>query len=243
MSNTVRFGLSKLAIAVKGVPAGSTWAATTVYALNDYVTANGNLYKVTTGGTSGDAAPTWPTTGTVTDGTVTWAYVSAYTGYGVPIMIPGANSLDISAEGKSTTEYRDNAPYFSNFPNGGYTGTLQVARIPDEVAVAIWGWYIDTGGKLVEVADAKSKNFALLYEIEGDEDGERYVFYNVSAGRPTSKESTTSDSISLVDQTIDLTMSMTTIGDTKAIKSHCPADGADYDAWYDAVQLPKEAAA
>lgn len=241
MSNTVRFGLSKLAIAVKGAETGPSWQPTHAYAADATVTASGNVYKVTTAGTSGSTAPTWPATGTVTDGTVTWAYVSASSPYATPIMIPGANSLDLSAEGKSTTEYRDNVPYFSNFPNGGYTGTLQVARIPDEVAVAIWGWYIDTGGKLVEVADAKPKNFALLYEIEGDEDGERYVFYNVSAGRPTSKESTTSDSVSLVDQTIDLTMSMTTIGGTKAIKSHCPADGADYEAWYDAVQLPKSA--
>ncbi len=243
MSNTVRFGLSKLAIAVKGVPAGSTWAATTVYALNDYVTANGNLYKVTTAGTSGSTAPTWPASGTVTDGTVTWAYVSAYTGYGVPIMIPGANTLDISAEGKSTTEYRDNGPYFSSFPNGGYSGTLQVARMPEEAMVAIYGWYIDSGGKLIEVADAKAKNVALLYEIEGDEDGERYAFYNTAMGRPTSKESTTSDSISLVDQSIDITMSQTKIGGINVIKSSCSAGSADYDAWYDAVQLPKEAAA
>jgi phi13 family phage major tail protein len=243
MSNIVRFGLSKLAVAVKGASAVGKWAASTKYAQGAYVVVDGNVYKATTGGTSSSTAPTWATSGTVTDGTVTWTYISADSGYGIPIMIPGANSLDISTEGKSTTEYRDNGPYYSSYPNGGYSGTLQVARLPEEVMTAVYGWYIDTGGKVVEVADAKAKNVALLYEIEGDGDGERYAFYNVAMGRPSSKESTTSDSISLVDQSIDVTMSQTTLNGKKVIKSHCTADGSDYASWYDAVQIPKDAAA
>lgn len=53
------------------------WVASTAYALNDYVLpvgGNGRLYKCSTAGTSGAAAPTWPTTaaGTVADGTAVW---------------------------------------------------------------------------------------------------------------------------------------------------------------------------
>lgn len=54
------------------------WAASTVYATNDYVlpiTANGRLYKLTSAGcTSSGTQPTWPTTaaGTVVDNTCTW---------------------------------------------------------------------------------------------------------------------------------------------------------------------------
>lgn len=55
-------------------PAAQT---TEAYDLNDYVqpvAPNGYYYKATTAGTSGGAAPTWPTTvgATVTDGTVVW---------------------------------------------------------------------------------------------------------------------------------------------------------------------------
>ena len=55
----------------------SAWAASTAYALGDYVSAttkNGFRYECTTAGTSGTAEPTWPTTAgtTVTDNTAVW---------------------------------------------------------------------------------------------------------------------------------------------------------------------------
>jgi hypothetical protein len=53
------------------------WAASTAYSVGDRVAAsprNGHVYVVTVGGTSGSAAPAFPTSSgaTVTDGTVTW---------------------------------------------------------------------------------------------------------------------------------------------------------------------------
>ncbi len=53
----------------------ATWAATTAYALSDRrapVSRNGHIYTVTTAGTSGANEPLWPSSGTVTDGTVVW---------------------------------------------------------------------------------------------------------------------------------------------------------------------------
>lgn len=50
-----------------------TWAASTAYAVGDWILDGTHLYKVTTAGTSGGAAPAFPTDGsTVTDGTVVW---------------------------------------------------------------------------------------------------------------------------------------------------------------------------
>lgn len=53
----------------------SAHATETVYSVGDTVkpaTANGHWYMCVVAGTSAASAPTWPTTGTVTDGTATW---------------------------------------------------------------------------------------------------------------------------------------------------------------------------
>lgn len=59
---------------------GSSWVSSTSYALNDKVfptdpTTSPFYYECTTAGTSGSTEPTWPSTGSVVDGTVEWVYV------------------------------------------------------------------------------------------------------------------------------------------------------------------------
>lgn len=49
-----------------------TWAGGRTYAVGDSVYANGKNHDCTTAGTSAGTAPTWPTSGTVTDGTAVW---------------------------------------------------------------------------------------------------------------------------------------------------------------------------
>lgn len=50
-----------------------TWTATTVFAAGAYCFYNGNYYTTTAGGTTGTTAPTH-TSGSVSDGGVTWTY-------------------------------------------------------------------------------------------------------------------------------------------------------------------------
>jgi len=53
------------------------WTASTSYGANAYVNASGNIYQKPTGtATSGTVVPSH-TTGAVTDGTITWTYISA----------------------------------------------------------------------------------------------------------------------------------------------------------------------
>lgn len=53
-----------------------TWVTATVFAAASYCFYNGNIYYTTAGGTTGVTAPTW-TSGTQSDGVVSWTYVSA----------------------------------------------------------------------------------------------------------------------------------------------------------------------
>jgi hypothetical protein len=57
-------------------PLNIKWKPSHVYGVGDIITpsnANGHQYRVTTAGTSGSSEPSWPTTGTVTNGTVVYA--------------------------------------------------------------------------------------------------------------------------------------------------------------------------
>jgi hypothetical protein len=53
---------------------GTAWQATTAYTVGQTVNAGGNVYQVTVAGTSGSTAPSF-TSGTATNGTVTFKYV------------------------------------------------------------------------------------------------------------------------------------------------------------------------
>lgn len=64
-----------------------SWAASQVVGLGQYTVGSGRLYKCTTAtlsaptiGLTAGVEPTWPASGTVVDGSVTWTYVRAATG-------------------------------------------------------------------------------------------------------------------------------------------------------------------
>ena len=245
MSNTVRFGISNVHVAKYIGSASTTWQPTHAYAADATVTASGNVYKVTTAGTSGSTAPTWPASGTVTDGTVTWTYVSAASLYATPLHIPGTVNLDVTSEGKENSFAADNnAKYYDSYSNNGYSGSLEVAQMPDEVMVAIFNFIQDSVGGLVETGDSTSEHFALLFEVDGDADAGRYAFYNVVAGRPSAKHSTTSDSQDPTTESCDFSASKApwvVVGDKQVTKRSLVSTETSktvYDAWYDEVQVP-----
>jgi len=65
-------------IAKRAALASVAWTASTEYAEGERIYAGGYVYEATTGGTSGATAPTWPASGTVADGTITWTYLYTY---------------------------------------------------------------------------------------------------------------------------------------------------------------------
>lgn len=62
----------------------ATWAASTVYAAGVYVQSGLNIYYTAAGGTSGSTQPTW-TSGSSSDGGVTWLYVTSWITFREPI--------------------------------------------------------------------------------------------------------------------------------------------------------------
>lgn len=118
---------------------------------------------------------------------------TAYT-YENVIKVPGAVNLSLEASGESTDFFADNIKYFSASANQGYEGDLEIAMLPDELREKIFGETKDKNGAYIESATDVVKPFALGFQIEGDEKGRRFWYYNCTVSRPNNEASTTETS-------------------------------------------------
>lgn len=162
-------------------------------------------------------------------------------GYETPIHVPGAVNLGLTPEGDTNTFYADNIAYFSMTSNNGYTGDLEMALVPDTVLAEMLGWEIDGNGMLVEIADGIQKEFALLFEVKGNEKNKRYVYYNCKASRPAEEHQTKKESIEPNTQALTLAIMPIDIEGKNIVKGGLELSTANadvYNSWYDGVIVP-----
>lgn len=158
--------------------------------------------------------------------------------YETPVAIPGAVSITLDPEGESTPFYADNIVYYVSTANSGYTGSLEIARIPEAFRESILGDHKDTKNVYFEDADAPTKQFALLFQFEGDETATKYVYYNCTASRATVASKTKGASVEPGTDALNLTVGM--VKNTNINKNVVKAfvedsSSAAYAGWYGAV--------
>ena len=162
--------------------------------------------------------------------------------YGTPVAMPGAVNLSLDQEGETNNFRADNMDYYVSVSNNGYSGDLELALIPDSFLTDVMGEVVGTNGLQYEIADAKPKAFALLFQFEGDEHATRHVLYNCKATRPTLASQTTDTIIEPVTETISLTaIAKEFTIDTsivKVVKAKCKPTDTAYDNFFTAVQTP-----
>ena len=160
--------------------------------------------------------------------------------YGTPKRIPGAVNLSLDPSGDAVNFFADDIKYFSQTPNAGYSGTLEVALVPDEFKVDVLGFKVDSNGALVEDANAISKPFALLFEFQGDDKATRHVIYNNTASRPSVAGNTKEESIEVQTETLNLTSGMIYVPslDTNVPKTSVKKDQTPYANFFSAVYQP-----
>lgn len=163
------------------------------------------------------------------DGTVT---------YGKPIPIPGSVSLTMDAQGDTSTFYADNMAYFVTAANDGYSGTFEVALIPDQFRQDVLHETMDEAAQvLVENINNQTSPFALLFEFDGDKKATRHVLYNCTCTRPSVSGGTTTNTKEPSTEKMNLTASPLPNGNTKA-RTTVDTPAAQYAGWYDAVWQP-----
>lgn len=159
--------------------------------------------------------------------------------YGTPVALPGAVSLSMDAQGDTNTFYADNIAYFTSTANNGYQGDLELALLPNDFREDVLGETLDAKGFYVEKADATTKEFALLFQFEGDESATRHCMYRCVASRPAANGSTKEESIEPQTESLTIT-AMPRIND-ELVKARCPysaSTSSAYATWFSAVEEP-----
>ena len=156
--------------------------------------------------------------------------------YATPVAWKGAVNLSLDQNGDVNNFYADNIIYFTSSANNGYEGDFESALIPDSFRTDVLGEVLDAQGFYVEKTGNPTKEFALLFQFEGDESATRHCLYRCTATRPSVSGQTTEDSIEPQTETITIT-AMPRIND-EVIKSRCPSTASAYATWFGAVVEP-----
>lgn len=167
------------------------------------------------------------------------AWNSGVPTYGTVIDIPGTVSLSLDKQGDTNDFYADNIKYYTSVANNGYSGTLEVAVIPDAFRENILNYIKDTKNVLVEDM-AEPTPFAMTFEEDGDQDGTKFVLYNGTATRPSLDKSTTTDSKEPSTQTLDISFAPLSSGRVMAMTT-ATTDASVLSAWHTAPYIPTAA--
>lgn len=157
--------------------------------------------------------------------------------YATPVALPGAVNLTLDAEGDTNPFYADNILYFQSTANNGYSGTLELALIPDSFLTDVLGQTADDNSILVEKSGTPVVEFALLFQFEGDANKTRHCMYRCTASRASVNGATTEASITPQTETLNLTC-MPRIND-KVVKSKVTdTQTTQWASWYTQVYEP-----
>lgn len=158
--------------------------------------------------------------------------------YAKPVRIPGSVNLTMDAQGEANTFYADDMAYFVTETNDGYSGTLEVALVPDSFRTDVLNESLDENSQvLTENVNAATVPFALLFEFNGDQRAIRHVLYNCTCGRTSVSGATTTNTSEPTTETMNLTAAPLANGNTKT-RTTVDTPAVLYNGWYDAVWQP-----
>lgn len=160
------------------------------------------------------------------------------TTYGTPVAWKGAVNISFDSEASLENFFADNGIYAVTSKNSGYTGSLEVAQIPDEVYTNVYGQTLTTDGLITET-DTDTKSYvALMFEFAADVQARRVCFYKVALSNPTVEGNTDEDTIEVQTRTLNLTA--VPRPDDGKIKTFTTVNATAYSTFYSAVPVASE---
>ena len=154
--------------------------------------------------------------------------------FGTPVAIPGAVNISLSAEGDDNPFYADDTEYYRVIANNGYSGTLEMALLPTTFRTVALGETTDTNSVLLEDADAQGQEFAIGFEMQGDDKSIYVWMYNVVASRPDVSAATKEASITPQTDTLNIVCRPDVTGYVMCRSTDATSSGT-LSAWFSAV--------
>lgn len=158
--------------------------------------------------------------------------------YGTPARLYGGVDLAISSDtsGSDNIFYADNIAYYrATGGNTGFSGTLEIALLPDWFKTDILGQTKNADDVLMETSSDTFSPFAMLYQVDGDATETLRCFYYCEVSRPNENAHTIEDT--QTPQTTTLNITISPRPDTGDIKAQTTDDTATstISAWFTAV--------
>ena len=179
----------------------------------------------------------WPVTETTDSSTG-----AVTTTYGTKHTLPGAVSLAQDAQGDRTVFRADDSDFYVTSANGGYSGTLNVAQIPDDLEQYCFDIKRDINGVAVE--DDKSGTtvhyFALAFQFAADQKAIRHLLPKCSITKPSITSETTPEGNTPNVQSDSVTLTSVPRPDDGLahLKADPLTDPEVYDAWFTTPYMP-----
>ena len=159
-------------------------------------------------------------------------------GYATPVAIPGAVSVSLEAQGELSPFYADGIKYYVASSNGG---DLEMAIIPDQFRKDVLKEIEDTNKVLIENSNSESAEFAIGFDIDGDQKTTRFWFYNCTATRPSTSSQTNEATKTPITDTITISCAPGSNGNVRAKTTAETPEGTFKD-WYKSVYITPEQA-
>lgn len=163
------------------------------------------------------------------------------TTYGTPKAWAGAVNMEVTPTSTDPSVFRadDSDYYIVSGSSQGFDGTYECAYIPEDVETDVMGAIKDNNGVICEYANDEVKYIALMFEIDGDNSGRRYLVPKVKFNKPSiSAETTGADGNT--PKTSSLTFKAAPRPDDGLARLHTgdTTPDATYNNWFNTVYTP-----
>lgn len=125
---------------------------------------------------------------------------------GTPYAQKGAVNLTLDPESEENVFYADNMRYYVDSQDNGFSGELETAKFDDQFKTQFLNYVAMAGGGVGQYKNKSNAKVYLAFEVQGDVQARRTIFYNVTLGQISLEHGTTEDTAEPSTETLPITV-------------------------------------